>query len=361
VWQFITLLKYSLGFTIKIPGIFNSALINIEDDRKIGTFKAVMAFSALVYVLNLLPVSNIFLPVGAFMNERFVFVGLLGFCFIVAYLLVIVLPQKVKNKKLINNGILGLLILVLALYSIKTIDRNNAWKDSFTLFTTDIHISQNSAKGNSSVGGEYLEKAEFTTDSLKKREYIKLALPYFYKAVEIHEEFTEPLIRLGKAYYDLELNYDSLFHYFGEVLRYDPANTDVHGNMQGMFGNFADEEFKKIDINQNVSLQKHKMFYNQGIVFAKFRNENKTALRFFEKALQFLPGDFQTYRAIGMVHGMAGNFEESVKAFEEALKQKEDATVYLNLSVSYYNLGDLEKAEFCRQKAFQLNPALQPK
>ncbi|MBN2681594.1 MAG: hypothetical protein JXR58_03745, partial [Bacteroidales bacterium] len=365
------LAKIFFRYLLEIPNALKFNASNIPDNRLIGSFKAVLVFSLLVYVLNLLPVSNIFLPVGAFMNERFVFVGLLGFCFILTYLVLIVLPKKIKNTKTYYPGVMAFLLIIIALYSIKTINRNNAWKDSFTLFTTDIHTSPNSAKGNSSVGGEYLEKAEFTTDSLKKAEYIKLSLPYFYKAIEIHEEFTEPLIRLGKAYYDLELNYDSLFHYFGEVLRYDPANKDVHGNMLGMFANFTDEDFKKIVFDKvtlaklghekNAILQKHRMFYNQGIIFGKFRNDSKMALQFFEKALKFIPNDFMTLRAIGLTHGISGNFAESVKAFEEALKQKEDATVYINLSVSYYNLGNTERADFCRQKAIQLNPALQPK
>jgi len=89
-----------------------------------------------------MPIFNI----GTFMNERFMFVPLLGFTIILAF----VFKKLLENKKTQNTIVSFLLILALS-FSIKTISRSFAWKDNYTLFTTDVKTSTNSAKVNVSA------------------------------------------------------------------------------------------------------------------------------------------------------------------------------------------------------------------
>jgi len=80
--------------------------------------------------------------VGSLFNERFLYMSSVGFCLLVAYLLV-----RAKDKfNLSMRTVIAILSIVLFLYSAKTISRNRVWVDSPTLFLTDAKTTPNSAK-----------------------------------------------------------------------------------------------------------------------------------------------------------------------------------------------------------------------
>lgn len=326
--------------------------------RGVPNHRPVYVYGLIILVITLLPTSNLLFPIGAFMNERFLFVGLLGFCMILAYFLIYKFSQIVKKSGTHFPIAISIISVILIAWSYKTIDRNKAWKDNLTLFSTDIKTCPNSAKGNSSLGSEYLDLADKSTD-VKKTEYIKTALPYFYKAIEIHPRYIEPLIRIGKAYYDLEQNNDSLFHYFIKVLAIDPNNKDVHKNLNGFFSNFEDPDMKKITPNRDINKLSYEIYYNLGVHFGKFLKRPDEAIKFFNEALKYNSNDYSTYKLLGIVYGMKGETKKSVDALLKAIQiNPGDAACYLNLSVSYSHLGDTKNARFYYQKAVSLNPSL---
>ncbi len=51
-----------------------------------------------------------------------------------------------------------------------------------------------------------------------------------------------------------------------------------------------------------------------------------------------------------------GDFENSIKAFEKFLKEKNDADTWNNLGVAYSNMDDFTKAVECFNKALESNP-----
>jgi len=105
--------------------------------------KNFLSYCILFYLIPLSITSNILFPVGAFMGERFLYASTLGFALMLAYLIVV--KPKPIFKTIFSKPLL-FLIPVLALYSFKTIDRNKAWKDTFTIIETDVKTSANSAK-----------------------------------------------------------------------------------------------------------------------------------------------------------------------------------------------------------------------
>ncbi len=349
-----------------IKALFSNDKTKKPSGRGLASHQTILIFSLLIFVITLLPTSNLFFPIGAFMNERFVFTGLLGFCLIIAYAVIYKLPGIIKKPETHFSVSIVIFALLIGVWSYKTIDRNKAWKDNLTLFSTDIETCPNSAKGNSSLGGEYLDMAgKEGVDSLQRREYIQKALPYFYKAVEIHPTYIEPLIRIGKSYYDLDQNLDSLFHYFILVLAIDPANQDVHGNLQGYFAGFQDPDMKKITVPvTDIKKAAADIYYNLGVTFGKFKQDPKTAIKYFKKSLEYNNKDFQTHKFLGVVYGMAGEVQNSIDILKKAIEiNPNDAQVYLNMSISYQNLGDIQNAQAYYAKAVSLNPSLnqQPK
>ena len=117
--------------------------------------KDLVAFCFLYFLITISIVSNIVFPIGAFMSERFLFVPSVGFCIILGTAILWFANQIIFNSGLKKLIITGLMTMTLTLYAYKTISRNTDWYDSYTLFTTDVKVSGNSAKGNE-VAGEYI-------------------------------------------------------------------------------------------------------------------------------------------------------------------------------------------------------------
>jgi ABC-type multidrug transport system ATPase subunit len=62
------------------------------------------------------------------------------------------------------------------MFTIATVQRNKAWKDDFTLFSTDVKVSKNSAKVNISMGGQLLERVRQTENEATKTAMLQQAM-----------------------------------------------------------------------------------------------------------------------------------------------------------------------------------------
>ena len=114
-----------------------------------------------------------------------------------------------------------ILLLIIILYSYKTISRNTAWKDDLTLFLTDVKTSYNSAKCNYDAANTLTIYADKTTDEQQKSKYVQSSINYAVKAFKIYPNYLDNLLNIGKDYY-YKKNYDSLLFYYRILLKKAP-------------------------------------------------------------------------------------------------------------------------------------------
>ncbi|MDD3741456.1 MAG: DUF1736 domain-containing protein, partial [Bacteroidales bacterium] len=100
--------------------------------------KSIYSFGILIFAATLSITSNIFFNIGAFMSERFVYVSLLGFCVIIAYLISEKLNQKISHLQKYRKSATTIMIVILLAFSVKTISRNQVWENNLSLFSHDI-------------------------------------------------------------------------------------------------------------------------------------------------------------------------------------------------------------------------------
>lgn len=153
--------------------------------------KSIVFFGILFFVVTFSIVSNAFFTVGIIMNERFVFISSMGFSLIIAFYLL-----KIKNSKILYLFIFG----ILGFYSFKTIDRNRAWYDNYTLFSTDYKTSQNSAKVSTALGGTYTDLAEATKDTTLRRKRLDSSIDILNNSINIYPENSQAWLLLGNAF-----------------------------------------------------------------------------------------------------------------------------------------------------------------
>lgn len=355
--------------------------------------KNIIAYSILFFVLSFSIVSNLVFPIGTFMNERFMFISLLGFCIIVSYFIVSVLPKWIKDKSSLKNVSIGILVVILSAYSLKTFTRNFVWKDGYTLFTTDAKTSTNSAKCNVSAGELSINKALKEKDETVKRQLLLDAVNFLNKGVAIHPLYVGGWLKLGDAHLYLEEWQQSIISY-QNALKINPTHKDALNNLlyvaqksndNGflnesmiayktlinyqpdsllLYTQLADvfEKENKVDSAIywcNMALKKNARFgtgYTKlGEIYGKMLNDINTSISFLLKAYEINPKDVSTLENLGVAYGIKSDFQKSIQFFEAAIKITPDnPQLYTNLAGTYMNMGNKTKAAELRATAQSL-------
>lgn len=173
-----------------------------------------MAFALLIYFGFFAMISNIFFDIGATMGERLIFHSSLGFCMAVAWLLIKGVEKINAAPKVI---VTGAFVLVSIPAFFKTVERNEEWRNGFTLFKADVQKHPNSAWCQGNAGSEYMnlglywlgrdttingkKVAQYGRDTVKVHRYADTARTYLLQATKIHKKYVNGWLNLGLTYY----------------------------------------------------------------------------------------------------------------------------------------------------------------
>jgi hypothetical protein len=304
-----------------------------------------IAFGIIYFIATLSVVSNLVFPIGTNMGERFMFMPSVGICLIAAILL-----YKLTNKKLINFSDLKLALPIIALFlvgfSLKTILRNTAWKNDYTLFSTDIFTSTNSAKLNNAMGGITTEKATKPENSAKKQQMLNDAIRYGLKARELHPTYANPNVIIGNAYFHLG-EYPKAIEFYDYTLQITGEGSSDHTNALN---------------NKNIALANIKPEYltKQGEALAN--QQFAEAIRIGEQAIAAGNSSIELFGQQGAAYGANGQHQQALEMFQKVLElDPNSAQGYLNMGFAYQGLGDATNANASFEKAYSLDPNLKPK
>ncbi|MEM1318782.1 MAG: tetratricopeptide repeat protein [Bacteroidota bacterium] len=297
--------------------------------------KDLLSFSILFFLATLSIVSNIVFPVGTNMSERFLFMPSVGFCLAIALLAGrLIRMQNPDKDRLPATAFQSMLIAGAAaviLLGGKTISRNTVWKSNYTLFTTDVQTSRNSAKLLNAVGGELTAKALKVKDDKEREALLKEAVSYLKSALKIHPTFKNSYLQLGNCHNYLK-EYEESIRYFSAVLALNP--NDPNGT-------------------NNLGIT----YRDAGRYFGEKKGDMEKALRYLEKAYEFRPNDYETLRLLGVANGMQGNHSRAISFFEKAANTRPNhADAWMNLSNAWRYGGDDAKVLEYLQKARQIDP-----
>ncbi len=195
--------------------------------------KNIPTFGAAFYLITLSIVSNLPFTVGAFMNERFVFLPSLGFSLFCAWLIVAFLPKRL-GLGAGQSYPLGLgLIAVLSLgYALKTFTRLPDWKDETTLNEAAYKISTGSARAKlfHAVAIFRNEYAQLPTNELKKAKLNEM-IPMVAEATRILPEYKAAwgfMAGLAGERYKIDLQLRPMLDVFAKAAIYDPNSQSIH-------------------------------------------------------------------------------------------------------------------------------------
>ncbi|MDR3181293.1 MAG: tetratricopeptide repeat protein [Prevotellaceae bacterium] len=320
------------------------------------------AYAVVWFVVPLSIVSNIFVQVGTFMNERFIYISSIGFCMVLADFLIYQLPKWLKQKTLYQGVIAGFMLVLLCLYGADTVARNKAWYDDFTLSTTDVKTSPKSAKANYDAARVYNIEVQRAADSTVRDSITRLINKYSRRAVEIHPNYENALLLLSWSNGALGQPPDSSVKYLLRLLRWSPFNAFAVDALALSTANYPSEQKVKIwEYVAKVSPQRFESNLNLAAIYANELRRYEDALTYFEKALQINPNHVQALMGTGAMYANIGKFGKSIELLERVAKiAPNDTLVYRNLYQMYISVGDGAKAQEVLNKYWSIKTAPPP-
>ncbi|MGB0861753.1 MAG: hypothetical protein ACPGXZ_02495 [Saprospiraceae bacterium] len=304
-WQvLLSLLTYVIMGLVAVWGLFSYKRKN-ETSAQLS-LKTLSAFGIIIFIASLSVVSNLVFSVGTNMSERLVFMPSVGFCLILAAVIF-----HFFIKKDTQNRIGWYLVAAVAiLFSLKTITRNTAWKDNYTLFKTDIQTSVNSAKLNNAMGGISIDEANKPENAAQKTQLLNDAIGYLTKATEIHPTYANAYLLTGNAFF-----YQEQYTKSAEFYRYIAQTFDNPNGKNNLF-----EAGKK--------LVESKKFVE--------------AIPILEEAKAYNAQKVDIYGNLGAAYGSTNQHQKAIENFLKVIEiEPNNAKAHLFVGYSYKSLGDV--------------------
>ncbi len=256
----------------------------------------VIGFALAFFIANLALVSNLFVNIGAPMADRLVYHSSIGFTIIIA-IGVFAIYDRLKQQQLGLTFLGGLMVFIIALSGWKTIIRNQDWTNEETLFLADVKIATNSSLVNNNAAAACMNKAKRNyKDTVIRNQYMKEAVGYFNRAIEINPQHIMARFNRGICLYNLGLIGNAIPDW-DTVRRYEPDHKNLM-NYLGAAGQF---------------------YYDKGIRFEK-SNQPDSAVEAFKICAEATPEAAEPWYHMSKAFLAIGQTAKARLAVNQALK-----------------------------------------
>lgn len=314
-----------------------------------------IVFWVLFYFANFFLYSNLIFNIGTFMNERFLFVSSLSFCFFLVFLL--------GKTAFIKPKIRGFLVVGLVLvFAALSVNRNPAWASDRSLALSDVEVSTNSAKAQMAAGSAYLDWAKEAENEAQKQQLLLKSREHLQRSLSIYPVYFPPMILMGNALAEGGQFKESLL-YYANCLKLNPGHTDASNNTLYVAQQSVIKKDFKTALNAYELLltqEKKAEYYSAiGEIYGKELGDLEQSFEVLSRGLKAFPDHAELNQKAGVVRAIQGRPAEALPFFMKALEEnKENAHLYLNIGLAYRALGQMEKAEEFISKAVTLDPSL---
>jgi tetratricopeptide (TPR) repeat protein len=379
-----------------------------------------IAYAVLFYFIALALVSNLFINLGGFVAERFLYQASLGFCLALALAFARLLSSVALAVPRLSYPMIAAITLpILTLAAFLTLSRNQEWKDNTTLFVADMRKGSGSAAINRAGASELITQASNTPDSVQKRRLIAEALYYLYRSRDTLPEHIDANLELFRAYVTLN-DWERALPFYEKALAINRNAPRVIQNAQFIAGKFSFEgnlcvnqaaaaasqqekiewvrqarqhyekalyyfpnwqpaimgignayfqtmqldsvekyyfAAQKINPEDNALKKNLALLYSKRAEMASKSGDNKTALKHMQKAVEVAPFEATNWENLGFCYVQAREFEKALAAYQKAVAlEPGSAQRWYNLGYGYFSAGRKDKAREAWQKTLQLEP-----
>lgn len=291
--------------------------------------KTILGFALSIFYITLIPALAFTILRGGIFAERFLFFPSLGFCIALVYGLSLLVKTDISANMSSafswlrsNSKIVFLSGIVFILYSFKTVNRNSAWKDNFTLFTTDIKTGKNSTQNQYHYANQYIYLASIEKDAVKKNEYVATAIGALRQSLHIHPRFGESYYLIGLAYQIIIPNKDSAIYYYNKAIETAPGYAES--------------------------------YYHLGVLYQTM-GKNNVASYYYNEAIKYNPEYLEPKKAAADLKALGIDvYLNPLTSIIDSTSSNKDTKYYYELGNHYASQGDYNKAAESFIKSIEL-------
>ncbi len=288
---------------------------------------------------GLLPVSNIVLIPSAPVAERYQYTVIFGFVLILGYLL-----DQIQRRKVLAGSVLASAI-VLALGA-RTFERNFAWHDDVSLFSSMVRSDPGSSKAHCFLGLTY-----------EKKGMLEMAEKQCDAAHKLDPNYGEAFACQGLIYAKQGLPLESMAA-FQRAVKAAPDSEEAHMDLAVAYMNEnmaadAEREFRTV-----ISLNSDYMGAHMDLAELYLKEKrNGDAEREFKDVLELDPDKAKAHSGLGLIYAGRGDLNNAIPEFRKALSLNASLLgARLNLAVAYAKEGGYQNAAAELQKVLKLYP-----
>jgi tetratricopeptide (TPR) repeat protein len=325
----------------------------------------IWAGSWVFYIISSLPVLGIIQIGKHSAADRYTYIPSLGPFILFGIIIAFIwkrLDKKTYSAKRNKILMLSLLTVIFVFLSFLTIKQINIWRNSITLWTSEIRLFPDNyyayyCRGTAYAGlGQYLPAINDYSRAIElnpgfEKTYNNIALTYrdlknysraienFNKSIELNPNYAEAYNNRGIVYFELK-KYQQALDDYNRAIDLNPLLEEAYNNRGEAFSRLGLYNEALLDYNRAIDLnpQYADAYNNRGIIYLKLK-KYRQAIENFNIFTKLRPNIFQTYNNLGIIYGTLGNYEEAVKNFNISLKLNPNAVdVYINRGMLFLEL-----------------------
>lgn len=342
-----------------------------------------------LFLIPLLPALNIFLVVGTVLAERLLFLPSMGFCMLVAEILMVDnsalwesdhnigamidknQPSTIIKRVLSYMDALHLFVLTLSILgSMRIITRNLDWNSEFRIYESALEVCPLSTKA----------LTNYAVLSGSSQQWTHKSLASALSALDVYKGQSGNFMNVGVVYSRMRQYARSAWYSEQGLLR-KQRDGKLWGYLGSTYYEWALAIRSKAKDGQDISQQFQilqqsasnamdnafrnsqappSLYHTRGSM-ALDQQDMTYAIECFQKAIQLnaearaladdvplsdLTDEMHTYNQLGNAYGKMGNNEEAISAYEKGLTYDEDnLPILINLGSLYRAMNDVPRAK----------------
>ncbi|MES2760751.1 MAG: tetratricopeptide repeat protein [Bacteroidota bacterium] len=311
-----------------------------------------LLFATLLFCGTIAPFLNVGTPAPGVLAERFAFFASVGFCLILA--IVLVKYFKSIHFKSISQFFSKPLVYFLPLIFIcmvYTWNRNTYWHDKVSLFERDITHLEKSAKANSLLANEYFEMLRSPNKKYPDQVLIQKCLKHYNLAITNDSSFFSAYNNAGVIHYSYLNDIPKAKKYFMLGIRHRPLYAQAYENLGNCYkreGNTAqafDAYKKAIEINP-----KQYSAYMSAINLFFEKKEYEKTIKIIKIAHANFPDNYELIAQEANCFLLKGDTLGAINKYEEAYNINPNTYLAQFLSQKYKETGNVVKADLYKNK-----------
>uniref|UniRef100_A0A7M4FK32 dolichyl-phosphate-mannose--protein mannosyltransferase n=1 Tax=Crocodylus porosus TaxID=8502 RepID=A0A7M4FK32_CROPO len=328
----------------------------------------------LFLVFPFIPASNLFFRVGFVVAERVLYMPSMGYCILFVHGF-----KKLctwLNKCGVTATTLSALLLLL-LFSWKTVKQNEIWLSRESLFSSGVKTLPHNAKVHYNYANFLKDQGRHNEAIYHYKTALKLypchasalnnlgtltkdlveAKEYYRRALQLNPQHNRALFNLGNLIKSQGKKEEAIT-LLRDSIKYGPEFADAYSSLASLLA--EQERFKEAEEVYKAGIEncpESSDLHNNYGVFLVDTGAPERAVSHYQQAIQLGPNHHVAMVNLGRLYRSLGQNKEAEAWYKRALKVSRKAETLSPLGALYYNTGRYEEALQVYREAAVLQPS----